>query len=80
MVRQHADDQNQEVEEVTRIYIRHVRAAKICMSGARDWFKARGWSWSEFLANGWDLDEFEAVGCPIAARAAKIARSEVAGG
>jgi len=60
------------------LLIRHVRAAKLCMSGARAWFAQRGWSWAEFLAEGRPVSDFEETGCPLAARATKVAREEVA--
>lgn len=60
--------------------IAHIRAAKLCLKGARAWFDQRGWSYGEFLENGRPVEDFEATGCPLAARAAKIAREEVAGG
>lgn len=58
--------------------ISHIRQARLCMDGARKWFAQRGWSWSEFLADGRPVADFEATGCPLAARAVKIAREEVA--
>jgi len=59
-----------------RLYVRHIRGARICMDGARKWFSQRGWSWGQFVAEGRVLSDFEATGCPLAARAVAVARKE----
>ncbi len=59
-----------------RLYIRHVRAAKLCMAGTRQWFARQGWLWSDFVQNGRPISDFEATGCPLAARAVVFARAE----
>lgn len=62
------------------LHPRHLRRARLCMDGGRDWFAARGWSWSDFVSNGRRIEDFEETGCPLAARAVKFAREEVADG
>lgn len=62
------------------MFVRHVREAKLCMDGTRIWFSRRGWSWSSFVSEGRAIRDFEETGCPLAARAAVIARQEVADG
>lgn len=52
-----------------KVYVRHIRAAKICMKGSRMWFERHGYSWNDFLTNGIAVEIVEATGCPIAARA-----------
>lgn len=79
MVRQSANHEDQEVEEMIsepHLYIRHIRAAKLCMSGARQWFARQGWSWTDFLREGRPVADFEQTGCPLAARAVVFARAE----
>lgn len=59
------------------LFVRHIRRAKLCMSGARTWFAQRGWSWSDFLSNGRAIRDFEETGCPLAARAVEKAVEEM---
>ncbi len=56
----------------------HVRKARFCASGAREWFARQGWSWSDFLANGRPVEDFDALGDPLGSRVAEIAREELA--
>ena len=62
------------------VHIHHVRAAKLCMSGARRWFESHGFSWVDFLTNGKSADELEATGDALALRVTAIARGESASG
>ncbi|WLJ71138.1 hypothetical protein [Sphingomonas phage Carli] len=57
-------------------YPRHIRASLICTRGARGWFKAQGWSWSEFIVNGRPADDFRATGDPFAIQVAEAAEQE----
>ena len=59
-----------------RAHMRHVREAKICSPGARDWWKSRGWDWSDFLDNGIPIETLLETGDPFAKRVADIARNE----
>ena len=59
---------------------RHIRAAKICMKGAREWHKAHGLEWSDCVTKGTPVSFIDSTGCPIAARAAAEARKEAIGG
>ncbi len=52
-----------------RLYLHHISAAHQCRKGARVWFRARGWSWTDFLANGRPVEDFEATGDPLTERA-----------
>lgn len=58
------------------LHVRHLRTARFCMSGARDWFAARGWNWADFVASGRDIADFTATGCPLAAKAVEAAIEE----
>lgn len=62
-----------------KLWPRHLRAAKptpICMSGGRQWFAQRGWSWNDFVLNGRDLQQFRDTNCPLALRACAAADAE----
>jgi hypothetical protein len=34
------------------VFVRHVRAEKLCLRGARKWFAHAGLDWGNFVANG----------------------------
>ena len=38
------------------VYVRHLRAAKICLGGARRWWKDKNLDWNHFLSHGIDAD------------------------
>jgi hypothetical protein len=59
-----------------RCYMRHLRTARICSSGARDWWKRHGFDWSDFLANGIPAETLLETGDPFALRVVEIAREE----
>lgn len=82
MVRQvsHHEDQDEGREEVTsRVYMRHVRAAKFCSGGARNWWKRHGLDWSDFLDNGIAEETLLQTGDALALRVIEIARNENGG-
>lgn len=58
------------------VTVKHIRAADLCMGGARKWFEHHGFSWVEFLESGGPIEKFEATGDPIALRVTEIARKE----
>lgn len=39
------------------LWPRHIRAAKICMPGARAWAASRGLDWSAFVRHGLRVDD-----------------------
>ncbi len=45
----------------TVIYIRHIRAAKMCSHGARSFFKRHDLDWNSFLKNGITVGEIEHI-------------------
>lgn len=63
-----------------QVYVRHVRAAKICTGGSREWAASYDLSWSDFVKNGLPASVLEATGDPFALRAAAAAREEAANG
>lgn len=58
----------------------HIRDAKLCMDGARVWFRQRGWPWGKFVAEGRPIQDFVETGCPLAARAVAVAEKEASRG
>lgn len=62
------------------IRVSHIRAANLCMAGAREWFAYHDLSWNDFLSNGIPVETVEAIGDPIAVRVTAIARKEVEDG
>jgi hypothetical protein len=65
-----------EVTSELRVYSRHIRAAKICMNGSRQFFVQHNLDWNDFLANGIPVSVLEDIGDPIALRAAVEAQKE----
>lgn len=59
-----------------RVYHRHIRAAKICMSGSREFFVKHELNWNDFLEHGIAVSKLEEIGDPIALRAAHKAVEE----
>lgn len=63
-----------EVTSDLRVHPPHIRAAKICMAGSRQFFAKHDLDWNDFLANGIPVSKLEEIGDPIALRAAAEAR------
>lgn len=62
-----------------RAYIRHARQVPTaenpyCTSGWREFFKRKGWSWSDFIAEGIPVSVLEACGDEPAQQLAARAR------
>lgn len=55
------------------IYMRHIRAAKMCSRGARQWFDRYGIDWMDFLNNGIDEDILLATNCLMAITVVDVA-------
>jgi hypothetical protein len=67
------------VTEVTsgiKAHVRHLRAEKICMAGARTWYKHHGLSFPQLLKDGTPVEELEATGDKMALDVARRARDE----
>lgn len=52
----------------------HIRQAKMCSKGARDFFQRHGLDWQKFLDEGLPVEEIEATGDAMAMRVAEVAR------
>ena len=61
---------------MTIVYVHHIRDAKVCMRGARQWFEQHDLSWPEFLDKGMPLEQVEAIDDAFAQRVAETARRE----
>jgi hypothetical protein len=62
-----------------RIYVRHIRAARLCTHGARQWFTTRKLDWNRFLEDGIDAGFIRSLDDPISNRALAEAEREAAG-
>lgn len=63
-----------------RLYSRHIRAAKLCMKGARQWFGSHPeFDYRDFLANGIDADVIRKLDDPICDRVLAVADAEAKG-
>lgn len=61
-------------DKIIRMY--HIRAAEVCASGARDWMKAHGFDWNEFLDNGIEVSRIEVLDDAIANKICAVAKGE----
>lgn len=59
---------------MTHVYVRDIRAARICLSGARKWFRDHDLSWQEFVRDGIAAGRLEATGDSLAFRVTTMAR------
>jgi hypothetical protein len=57
------------------VTMRDVRAAKMCSSGARQFFKRHGLDWSEFLQRGLPAEHFERTGDAMALQVVEVANA-----
>lgn len=67
-----------EANPEVRVFPRHIRAAKICMGGSRQFFVKHDLDWNDFVSNGIPVNTLERIGDPIALRAARQAEAEAA--
>lgn len=65
-----------EVTSDVVVCMRHVRAARLCARGARDWFAHHGLPYNTFLTVGLPVEVIEATGDQMALDVARIARDE----
>ncbi|MEH6784116.1 MAG: hypothetical protein V7688_09550 [Alcanivorax jadensis] len=59
------------------VYPRHIRAAGLCMSGARRWFPQYGMTFEACRRGEVTVEMLEATGDQFALQVAEIARQEV---
>lgn len=65
-----------EVTSEPRVFMRHIRQAKLCAGGTRTWWKNNGLDWNDFLKNGIPGEALLATGDPLAQRPVEAARAE----
>lgn len=65
-----------EVSSDVIVRVKHVRKAKLCMKGMRDWFKHHGLPLPTFRREGLPVEVIEATGDKMALDVAKIARED----
>lgn len=65
-----------EVTSEPRVFMRHIRRAKLCAGGTRTWWKDNGLDWNDFLKNGIPGEKLLETGDPFAQRVVEIARAE----
>lgn len=56
------------------VTMRDIRAARMCSSGTRAFFKRHGLDWWKFLRDGLPADQLEATGDAMALKVVEIAR------
>ena len=64
-----------EVTSGVMVRPQHIRQAKICMKGARDWFELHGIPWSEVVSDGVAVERLEATGDFLADPVIKAAKA-----
>lgn len=66
------------MSEVTspRVHMRHLRTAKFCAPGAKDWWASNNLDFRDFVRNGIDAETLLKTGDPRALRVVEIARNE----
>lgn len=60
------------------VTVAHLREAKLCSRGAKQWFDRNGMDFKAFLIEGLPVETVEAIGDSLGALVAKIARDEAA--
>ena len=62
-------------EQTTIVRMIHVRQAKMCSSGAREFFLRHNLDWSDFLENGIDEKTLVETGDEMAMQVIRIAKN-----
>jgi len=60
---------------MTRVRVQDLRVARLCMTGARLWFRRQGFNWQDFLDNGIEADKLLAAGEALAEPVIAIAKA-----
>lgn len=58
-----------------RVYLRHLRAARFCVSGAKGWAERNNLNWKD-LKTGVPVSVLRATGCALAEQICQIAEEE----
>lgn len=62
--------------DTVMVRMEHIRAARMCSGGARDFFKRHNLSWDAFLKEGIPAEELEATGDAMALQVVEVARGQ----
>lgn len=68
-------DQNNSI----MVTVAHIRTAKLCSRGARQWFQHHGLDYSKFLSEGLPIEQIEGTNDALGKMVAKVAREHAAG-
>ncbi len=63
---------------MTTVHVQDLRTARLCLRGARGWFRRHGFDWSDFLAQGIAAGRLTATGDANALRVVRIAKAREA--
>lgn len=66
------DDQ----DPVIMVNMRHVRSAKLCSRGTRDWFRKHNLDFNVFITTGYPVEVIEGTNDELGLRVAHEARKE----
>lgn len=55
--------------------MRHIREAKMCAKGTRQFFVDRGWDFKDFLKNGIDAEKLIETGDAMALQVVEVAKN-----
>lgn len=58
-----------------KIYMQHIRQAKMCAKGTRDFFAANNLDWQDFLKNGIDAEKLTATNDAMALQVIEVAKN-----
>lgn len=58
------------------VRMEHIRAARMCSRGTREFFERHGLDWSAFLQEGIPGSKLEATGDAMARRVVEVARGQ----
>lgn len=59
-----------------RVTMQDIRSARMCSSGAREFFKKHNLDWLTFLKEGLPVEQIEATGDAMALEVAEVARGQ----
>ena len=59
------------------VTLQDIRASRLCLQGARPWFRRHGFDWQAFLAEGIMADQLAATGDALALRVIAQAHKRV---
>lgn len=61
------------------VTVNHIRQAKLCSRGARQWFALHKLDWQSFVTRGIEIEKLEALHDAFADKVCQCCRDEAAG-